>query len=35
MQRLALASYEMKRPKWSPTHNIKKLATQRPLSTPE
>jgi len=31
MQRLPLALYGMKRSKWSPTHNIKKLATQRPL----
>jgi hypothetical protein len=31
MQRLALALYGMKRSKWSPTHNIKKLATQRPF----
>jgi hypothetical protein len=30
MQRLPLASYGIKRSKWSPTHNIKKLATQRP-----
>jgi hypothetical protein len=27
MQRLALALYGMKRSKWSPTHNIKKVAT--------
>jgi hypothetical protein len=33
MQRLALALYGMKRSKWSPTHNIKKLATQRPQNS--
>jgi hypothetical protein len=34
MQRLPLAFYGMKRSRWSPTHNIKKLATQRPLDSP-
>jgi hypothetical protein len=30
MKRLPIALYGMKRSKWSSTHNIKKLATQRP-----